>query len=148
MDNKQRRESLKSKALSTAGLIIEKSLLVKDAAQEKTRIVTQKAKLHASINKNKAKLKELYSDLGSMYYLMFKDNPDDMMRQTCEEITLLLEQNNNFQETLNCLEVAESPLNEDPEEEISVEIYNIESSNAENSQTTNAAGRQSTATND
>jgi len=122
---------LKEKAADTAGLILEKALVLKDTAEEKARILAKKAKLRAELARNGSEIKRLYTDLGSLYYCMNKDDPDDMMKQTCEEISLLLEKNDSCEAELRALEEIESPGATD-DEDITVEIVELnETENAE-----------------
>lgn len=101
---------LKSKATQVAGTVWEQSLLLKDAAEEKVRILTQKAKLRAALARNSSELNRLYADLGSLYYCVRRDDPDSEMKQMCEEITVLLEKNDEIQQELSELASAESPV--------------------------------------
>ncbi len=101
---------LKSKATQVAGTVWEQSLLLKDAAGEKVRILTQKAKLRAALARNSSELNRLYADLGSLYYCVRRDDPDSEMKQMCEEITVLLEKNDEIQQELSELASAESPV--------------------------------------
>ena len=101
---------LKSKATQVAGTVWEQSLLLKDAAEEKVRILTQKAKLRAALARNSSELNRLYADLGSLYYCVRRDDPDSEMKQMCEEISVLLEKNDEIQQELSELASAESPV--------------------------------------
>ena len=105
---------VKEKVVSTAGLLFEKTMLLKDAAEEKARIVTQKAKLRAESARNSSRIDRLYSDLGSLYYCMMKDSPDEQMKQLCEEITVLLDRNEELDRQLKELKLIENPFDEMP----------------------------------
>lgn len=117
----------KEKAADTAGLLLEKALLLKDSAEEKARILAKKARLRAEVARNGSEIKKLYTDLGSLYYCVKKDDPDDMMKQTCEEITALLEKNMACEEELKELEIMENPTAEpEDDDDITVEILELE----------------------
>lgn len=118
----------KEKAADTAGLLLEKALLLKDSAEEKARILAKKARLRAEVARNSSEIKKLYTDLGSLYYCVKKDDPDDMMKQTCEEITALLEKNIACEEELKELEIMENPTaeTEEDDDDITVEILELE----------------------
>ncbi|MCQ2452160.1 MAG: hypothetical protein MJ075_03375 [Oscillospiraceae bacterium] len=117
----------KEKAADTAGLLLEKALLLKDSAEEKARILAKKARLRAELARNGSEIKKLYTDLGSLYYCVKKDDPDVMMKQTCEEITALLEKNMACEEELKELEIMENPTAEpEDDNDITVEILELE----------------------
>ena len=97
------------KIADTAGAVWEKTLLLKDAAQEKARILTQKARLRSEASKNSSRIERLYADLGSLYYCMRKDDPDEQMKQMCEEITVLLDRNEELERLLAELKQIEDP---------------------------------------
>ena len=107
---------VREKIVDTAGLLLEKTALLKDAAQEKARILTQKAKIRAEVSRNGGQLARLYADLGSLYYCMKKDDPDEQMKQICEEITVLLDRNEELEGLLAELKRIEDPAAEtDPQ---------------------------------
>ena len=100
---------VREKIVDTAGLLLEKTALLKDAAQEKARILTQKAKIRAEVSRNGGRLERLYADLGSLYYCMKKDDPDEEMKQICEEITVLLDRNEELERLYAELKRIEDP---------------------------------------
>ena len=107
---------VKEKVVSTAGLLLEKTMILKDAAEEKAKILTQKAKLRAESARNSSRIDRLYADLGSLYYCMRKDEPDDPMKQLCNEITVLLERNEDLDRQLKELKQIENPVEDsDPD---------------------------------
>ena len=107
---------VKEKVASTAELLLEKTILLKDAAEEKAKILTQKAKLRAETARNSSRIDRLYSDLGSLYYCMKKDEPDEPMKQLCEEITVLLDRNEEVENLLKELKQIENPAEEQTED--------------------------------
>ena len=107
---------VREKIVDTAGLLLEKTALLKDAAQEKARILTQKAKIRAEVSRNGGRLERLYADLGSLYYCMKKDDPDEQMKQMCEEITVLFDRNEELERMLSELKRIEDPASEEDSE--------------------------------
>ncbi|MCR5173243.1 MAG: hypothetical protein K6C09_01235 [Oscillospiraceae bacterium] len=103
---------IKETVVNTAGVLLEKTRLLKDAAGEKARILTQKAKIRAESARNSSRLDRLYGDLGSLYYCIMKDCPDEQMRQLCEEITVLLDRNEELDRQLEELRQIEDPAEE------------------------------------
>ncbi len=53
---------------------------------EKPKYLARTAVLKAELAKEKTKLKTLYSDLGSLYFTLHKDAPEDPLAQTCDTI--------------------------------------------------------------
>ena len=84
-------ENLKDKALAALGTIIDKSSDLYESAEEKAKQLAKTTKLKAEIVKDNAELKRLYTDLGSLYYCLNKDNPDEALAQLCSDIKLVLD---------------------------------------------------------
>lgn len=82
---------IKEKALSALGTIIDKSTDLYETAEEKAKYIAKTTKLKAEIAKDSSAVKKLYSDLGSLYYCLNKDNPDEKLAQLCEEIKSFLD---------------------------------------------------------
>ena len=80
---------IKEMALSALGTIIDKSTELYGTAEEKAKQIAKITKLKAEIAKDNSAIKKLYTDLGSMYYCLYKDSPDDALAQLCEEIKAL-----------------------------------------------------------
>ena len=79
-------EDLKNKVMSTVGQIIEKSADIYETAEEKAKYIAKTTKIKAEIAKDNSEIKKLYADLGSLYYCLNKDNPDEALAQLCSEI--------------------------------------------------------------
>ena len=77
---------IKDKAYETLGNIIEKSGELYSKAGETAKYLARTAVLKAEIAKDKTKLKTLYSDLGSLYFTLHKDSPEEALAQTCDTI--------------------------------------------------------------
>ena len=84
-------ENLKDKALSALGTIIDKSANIYEYAEEKAKFLAKTTKLKAEIAKDNSDLKKLYADLGSLYYCIHKDDPDEALSQLCGEIKAVLD---------------------------------------------------------
>lgn len=84
-------ENLKDKALAALGTIIDKSTDLYENAEEKAKYLAKTTKLKTEIAKDNSDVKKLYADLGSLYYCLNKDNPDDALSQLCTEIKTLLD---------------------------------------------------------
>ena len=82
---------IKEKALSALGTIIDKSTDIYEIAEEKAKYIAKTTKLKAEIAKESSAVKKLYTDLGSLYYCLNKDNPDEKLAQLCEEIKSILD---------------------------------------------------------
>lgn len=80
---------LKDKALSAMGTIIDKSTELYGVAEEKAKYIAKTTKLKADIAKDRTEQKKLYADLGSMYFSLHKDSPEDGLLQICEEIKVI-----------------------------------------------------------
>ena len=95
---------IKEKALSALGTIIDKSTDLYETAEEKAKYIAKTTKLKAEIAKESTALKKLYADLGSLYYCLNKDNPDEKLAQLCEEIKTILDSVEIKQRELETLE--------------------------------------------
>jgi len=80
---------IKEIALSALGTIIDKSTELYGTAEEKAKQLAKTTKLKTEIAKDSSAVKKLYADLGSMYYCLYKDSPDEALAQLCEEIKSL-----------------------------------------------------------
>lgn len=84
-------DSLKEKAMSALGTIIDKSTTIYENAEEKAKYLAKTAKLKADIAKDNSQVKKLYADLGSLYYCLNSENPDEKLVQICDEIKAVLD---------------------------------------------------------
>lgn len=84
-------DNLKEKAMATLGTIIDKSTTIYENAEEKAKYLAKTAKLKAEIAKDNSQVKKLYTDLGSLYYCLNSENPDEKLAQICEEIKAVLD---------------------------------------------------------
>jgi len=84
-------DELKKKALDAAEAIADKSFEIYKAAEEATRGFAKTTKLNAEIAKEKSNVKKMYAELGSLYYSLYSESPDERLSQLCLEITAALE---------------------------------------------------------
>ncbi len=107
---------LKDKAFSAMGTIIDKSAELYGAAEEKAKYIAKTTKLKADIAKDKTEQKKLYADLGSMYFSLHKDAPEDGLLQICEEIKVIADKIELKQRELDSL------INESGQADIEINI--------------------------
>ncbi len=84
-------DNLKDKAkvsLSRAALTAKD---LADKAGDKAKDVGRIAKLTLEINTEKDVIRKAYSDIGKLYYDTYKDNPDGLFIQLCDEVSLATE---------------------------------------------------------
>ena len=124
---------LKEKALSALGTILDKSTEVYGIAEEKAKYVAKTTKLKADIAKDRTEQKKLYTSLGSMYYSLHKDSPEDGLMQICEELKVLASKIEAKQQELEKLaeEAAEPDIEINIDEEAPEEEAKAEENTAE-----------------
>ncbi len=127
-------ENLKDKALAALGTIIDKSSDIYENAEEKAKYLAKTTKLKAEIAKDNSDLKKLYADLGSLYYCINKDNPDEALSQLCGEIKVLLDKIELKQRELDELseQVKDNEVDITEVEEAQVNNSDAEENNNEN----------------
>ncbi len=84
-------DNLKDKAkvsLSRAALTAKD---LADKAGDKAKDLGRIAKLSLEINSEKDVIRKAYSDIGKLYYDTYKDNPDGLFIQLCDEVSLAVE---------------------------------------------------------
>ena len=80
-------EELKQKAIDAVTVLSDKASEVYAKAEVKTKELAKTTQLNAEIVREKNNVKKLTSELGTMYYQLFKDAPDESLAQLCAEIT-------------------------------------------------------------
>ena len=80
-------EDLKKKAKDAIETIADVSTEAIKVAEEKARILAKKAKLNAEITHEKAIIRRLKSNIGSKYYELHKDDPEEALKEDCVSIT-------------------------------------------------------------
>ena len=80
-------EDLKKKAKDALDTIADVSAEVYKLAEENAKILAKKAKLNTEITREKALIRRLKSEIGSKYYELHKDDPEEELKQGCDGIT-------------------------------------------------------------
>ena len=80
-------EDLKKKAKDAIETIADVSVEAYKIAEEKAKVLAKRTKLNAEITREKALIRRLKSDIGSKYYDMHKDDPEEALQKECENIT-------------------------------------------------------------
>ena len=80
-------EDLKKKAKDALETIADVSAEAYKIAEEKARIIAKKAKLNTEITREKALIRRLKGEIGSKYYELHKDAPEEALKESCEGIT-------------------------------------------------------------
>ena len=84
-------KNLGQKAAEFASAAMDAARTLTDTAADKTRDLTQLARLNAENTADRQSIKNLYLELGRLYYEAHKDAPDAFCEQLCVEISLLVE---------------------------------------------------------
>ena len=84
-------ESIKEKALATAGKVAEKAVDLGKTAGEKAKVLGKITKLKTEIAMEKDAVRKNFAEIGKMYYEKHKDNPDPDMAQAVLEASVSLE---------------------------------------------------------
>ena len=79
-------DEFKEKAKSAFDSFAGASVSAYKLAEEKTKILARKTKLRAGIVNDKATIRRLSVELGSVYYKKYKDDENSEFKQLCEEI--------------------------------------------------------------
>jgi hypothetical protein len=80
-------DDFKKKAKETLESFADASVDAYKATEHKARILARKTKLRASIVNDKATIRRLSVEIGTVYYRLFKDNPAPEFEKACKEIT-------------------------------------------------------------
>ena len=84
-------DDLKKKAKDAIDTIADISVEAYKIAEEKARVLARRTKLSADITREKATIRRLKVEIGGAYYDLHKDNPEEPLKQSCEEITTSLD---------------------------------------------------------
>ena len=79
------------KAKDALDTIADVSVEAYKLAEEKAKILTRKTKLNAEITREKVAIRRLKAEIGGVYYDLHKDDPEEDLKQGCEEITAALD---------------------------------------------------------
>jgi len=80
-------DDFKTKAKVTLESLADASVDAYKATEQKARILAKKTKLRASIVNDKATIRRLSVEIGTVYYKMFKENPAPEFEKAVKEIT-------------------------------------------------------------
>lgn len=83
-------DEFKQKAKETMETIADRSVELYKIAEEKTKVIAKTTKLSTEIALEKGALRNLYKELGRMYYDLHGSLPDAALTQTCTEIASAL----------------------------------------------------------
>jgi FtsZ-binding cell division protein ZapB len=121
-------DELKQKAIDAVTVLSDKASEVYSKAEVKTKEIAKTTQLNAEIVREKNNIKKLTSELGSMYYQLFKDAPDESLAQLCAEITAANENIAALQKMID--EIKASGAEDD---DVEVEIVTDEQADGEES---------------
>ena len=121
-------ESIKEKALATAGKVADKSVFFAKAAGEKAKILGRITKLKTEIAMEKDTIRKNFTEIGKMYYEKHRDNPDPDMAQAVAEASVSIEAVAIKKVEVELLkkELLDADLDEIAEEDIEIEIEIVE----------------------
>ncbi|MCL2248814.1 MAG: hypothetical protein FWC13_06055 [Oscillospiraceae bacterium] len=80
-------DDFKTRAKVTLESLADASVDAYKATEQKARILAKKTKLRASIVNDKATIRRLSVEIGTVYYKMFKENPAPEFEKAVKEIT-------------------------------------------------------------
>jgi len=85
-------DDLKQVAKDTFETISDFSSETLKLAEDKAKTLARRAKLTANITKHRTVIRRKHIDIGIAYYKLFKDAPDESLKESCEAITASLQQ--------------------------------------------------------
>ena len=80
-------DDLKKIAKDALGTIADVSVEAYKVAEEKAKVVARRAILNTEIAREKALIRRRYAEIGKAYYEQRKDDPEELHKQSCEDIT-------------------------------------------------------------
>ena len=84
-------DDFRKKAKDAFNTITDVSVEAYRLAEEKARIIAKKARLNAGIANERATIRRLNVEIGATYYKLNKDNPEDALKQQCEDVSAAYE---------------------------------------------------------
>jgi len=84
-------DDFKKKAKDAFDTLADVSVEAYKLAEEKAKVIARKAKLNAGIANERAIIRRLNVEIGSIYYKLHKDNPEESLKQQCDDITAAYE---------------------------------------------------------
>jgi len=99
-------DDFRKKAKDALDTLADVSVEAYRLAEEKARVFAKRAKLTAGIANERAVIRRLKVEIGGTYYKLYKDTPDEALKQQCEEITASLDRiaakQRELEELRNC----------------------------------------------
>ena len=80
-------DDFKKMAKETMGTIADRSVELYKVAEEKTKVIAKRTKLSAEIAVEKGGIRNLYKEIGKMYYALHNTEPEPELKQLCEEVS-------------------------------------------------------------
>ena len=84
-------EDLKKKAKDAIDTIADISVEAYKIAEEKARVIARRTKLNTEITRDKALIRRLKMDIGARYYDLHKGDAEEMLKESCDDITAALD---------------------------------------------------------
>jgi len=84
-------DDLKKRAKDALDTIADVSVEAYKLAEEKAKVLAKRAKLNAEITREKAAIRRIKINIGSVYYELHKDDPEEALKQFCDDITAALD---------------------------------------------------------
>ena len=96
----------KKMAKETMETIADRSAELYRIAEEKTKIIARRTKISAEIAVEKGSVRNLYKEIGKVYYALHRDTPEPSLKPLCAEIDEAIERINEKQQELDELKNA------------------------------------------
>jgi len=84
-------DDFKKKAKDAIDTIADVSIEAYKMAEEKAKIFAKRAKLTAEITRERTIVRRSHISIGTTYYELHKDAPEEALKQNCEDITNALD---------------------------------------------------------
>ena len=101
-------DEFKKVAKETMETIADRSVELYKIAEEKTKIIAKRTKLSAEIAVEKGGVRNLYKEIGKMYYDNHKDAPEEPLADMCAEVGSAMDRITEKQQELDDLKTAAS----------------------------------------
>jgi predicted DNA-binding transcriptional regulator len=84
-------DEFKKAARETVETIADRSVELYRIAEEKTRLIARRTRLSAEIAVEKGGVRNLYKEIGRVYYALHNTEPETALRQLCAEVDAAME---------------------------------------------------------
>jgi len=99
-------DDFRKKAKDALDTLADVSVEAYKIAEEKAKVLAKRAKLTAAIANEKASVRRLKVEIGGLYYKLYKDAPDESLKQLCDEVAFALDsiaaKQRELEELRNC----------------------------------------------